>query len=121
MWQRFRRLSPITDPFARQMPRTLPVVDPRPIRKVDADTWFAVHTPLLSAGGSRWIYRRAQHRRVNAHAPIRRQGPWRNLETMEFATLTWIDWFNTRRLLEPTGYVPPAELKRATMSRSRVA
>ena len=42
---------------------------------------------------------------------IRRQGPWRNLDTVEFATLTWIDWFNTRRLLEPIGYVPPAEFE----------
>jgi hypothetical protein len=40
---------------------------------------------------------------------IQRQGPWRSLETVEFATLTWVDWFNTRRLLEPIGYVPPAE------------
>jgi transposase InsO family protein len=40
---------------------------------------------------------------------IRRQGPWRSLETVEFATLAWVDWFNTRRLLEPIGYVPPAE------------
>jgi transposase InsO family protein len=46
---------------------------------------------------------------------IRRQGPWRHLETVEFATLTWIDRFNTRRLLEPIGYVPagtpPAEFE----------
>ena len=42
---------------------------------------------------------------------IRRQGPWRNPDTVEFATLTWIDWFNTRRLLEPIGYVPPAEFE----------
>ena len=42
---------------------------------------------------------------------IRRQGPWRHLDTVEFATLTWIDWFNTRRLLEPIGYVPPAEFE----------
>jgi transposase InsO family protein len=28
---------------------------------------------------------------------------------VEFATLTWIDWFNHRRLLEPIGHVPPAE------------
>ena len=27
----------------------------------------------------------------------------------EFATLDWVDWFNHRRLLEPIGYVPPAE------------
>lgn len=40
---------------------------------------------------------------------IQRQGPWRQLEAVEFATLTWVDWFNTRRLLEPIGYVPPAE------------
>jgi putative transposase len=31
------------------------------------------------------------------------------LETVEFATLDWVDWFNHRRLLEPIGYVPPAE------------
>jgi transposase InsO family protein len=40
---------------------------------------------------------------------IQRKGPWRHLENVEFATLTWVDWFNTRRLLEPIGYVPPAE------------
>jgi transposase InsO family protein len=39
---------------------------------------------------------------------IRRKGPWRTLEGVEFATLTWVDWFNHRRLLEPTGYLPPA-------------
>jgi len=40
---------------------------------------------------------------------IRHKGPWRSIEDVEFATLTWVDWFNTRRLLEPIGYVPPAE------------
>jgi len=40
---------------------------------------------------------------------IRRNGPWRHLEAVEFATLEWVDWFNHRRLLEPIGYVPPAE------------
>ena len=40
---------------------------------------------------------------------IQRKGPWRHLEGVEFATLAWVDWFNTRRLLEPSGYVPPAE------------
>jgi transposase InsO family protein len=42
---------------------------------------------------------------------IRGRGPWRNLETVEFATLEWIDWFNNRRLLEPIGNVPPAEFE----------
>jgi transposase InsO family protein len=40
---------------------------------------------------------------------IQRKGPWRHLEAVESATLTWVDWFNNRRLLEPIGYVPPAE------------
>jgi len=40
---------------------------------------------------------------------IRRCGPWRSVEAVELATLTWVDWFNHRRLLEPIGNVPPAE------------
>jgi len=32
---------------------------------------------------------------------IRRRGPWRSLEEVEFATLEWVAWFNTQRLLEP--------------------
>lgn len=40
---------------------------------------------------------------------IHRRGPWRSLEAVEFATLEWVAWFNTQRLLEPIGNVPPAE------------
>ena len=40
---------------------------------------------------------------------IRRDGPWRGLDDVEYATLEWVAWFNTERLLEPLGYVPPAE------------
>jgi transposase InsO family protein len=42
---------------------------------------------------------------------IRRRGPWKNLEAVEFATLEWIDWFNNRRLLEPIGNLPPVEFE----------
>ena len=42
---------------------------------------------------------------------IQLRGPWRGLEAVEFATLRWVDWFNHRRLLEPIGYVPPAEFE----------
>jgi transposase InsO family protein len=42
---------------------------------------------------------------------IRRQGPWRNLDHVEYATLDWVAWFNTQRLLEPLGYLPPAEFE----------
>jgi hypothetical protein len=40
---------------------------------------------------------------------IRRRGPWKNIDDVEFATLEWVDWFNNRRLLEPIGDIPPAE------------
>jgi putative transposase len=42
---------------------------------------------------------------------IRRRGPWKGLEEVEYATLEWVDWFNHRRLLEPIGHVPPAEFE----------
>jgi transposase InsO family protein len=42
---------------------------------------------------------------------IRCNGPWRNIEEVEFATLEWVDWFNDRRLLEPIGNIPPAEFE----------
>jgi putative transposase len=44
---------------------------------------------------------------------IQTRGPWRNLDAVEFATLEWVDWFNNRRLLEPIGNIPPAELEHA--------
>ena len=40
---------------------------------------------------------------------IRRKGPWKGVEDVEFATLTWVDWFNNRRLLRPIGDQPPVE------------
>ena len=42
---------------------------------------------------------------------IRQRGPWRNLEDVEFATLTWVDRFNNRQLFEQIGNVPPSELE----------
>ena len=52
---------------------------------------------------------------------IRRRGPWRSLEAVEFATLDWVDWFNHRRLLEPIGYVPPAEYEARYYEQAAVA
>jgi len=40
---------------------------------------------------------------------IRRKGPWKHLEDVEYATLEWVDWFNHRRLFETIGKIPPAE------------
>ena len=44
---------------------------------------------------------------------IRRRGPWKGIDDVEYATLEWVDWFNHRRLLEPIGDVPPAEFEAA--------
>ncbi len=55
---------------------------------------------------------------------IHRRGPWRNFEAVEFATLEWVDWFNNRRLLEPIGFIPPAEAEEryfAMLSNSAMA
>ena len=44
---------------------------------------------------------------------IHRRGPWRSFEAVEYATLEWVNWFNTRRLLAPIGNIPPAEAEAA--------
>ena len=40
---------------------------------------------------------------------IHRRGPWRSFDVVEYATHEWVNWFNSRRLLEPIGNMPPAE------------
>ena len=40
---------------------------------------------------------------------IHRRAPWKTVEAVELATLEWVSWFNHHRLLEPIGYIPPAE------------
>ena len=55
---------------------------------------------------------------------IHRCGPWRSFETVEYATLEWVDWFNNRRLLEPIGNIPPDEAEAnfyAALERSDMA
>ena len=44
---------------------------------------------------------------------IHRRSPWRSFEAVEFATLEWVAWFNSRRRLEPIGNIPPAEAEAA--------
>ena len=40
---------------------------------------------------------------------VRRDGPWRGVEDLELATLSWVYWFNHQRLHSKMGYVPPVE------------
>ena len=52
---------------------------------------------------------------------IRQQKPWRNIGAVEFAVLEWVYWFNERRLMEPLGYVPPAEFEAQYYSNAAAA
>jgi putative transposase len=42
---------------------------------------------------------------------IHRRGPWKNVDDVEWATLTYVDWFNHRRIHNEIGKVPPAEFE----------
>jgi transposase InsO family protein len=42
---------------------------------------------------------------------IRRLGPWKGIDQVEFATLDWVDWFNRMRLFGPIGDIPPVEFE----------
>ena len=44
---------------------------------------------------------------------INRRGPWRSVEQVELATAAWVDFWNTRRLHEACGEIPPAEFEAA--------
>jgi len=37
------------------------------------------------------------------------QGPWRTIEEVELATLSWVHWYNTQRLHGYLDHVPPTE------------
>jgi len=40
---------------------------------------------------------------------IYHEGPWKGVEDVEYATLEWVAWYNSQRLMGPLGYIPPAE------------
>jgi len=42
---------------------------------------------------------------------IWRQGPWKRLDDVEFATLDWVCWYNEKRLPEPIGDIPRVEFE----------
>jgi transposase InsO family protein len=55
---------------------------------------------------------------------IHRRGPWRSFDTVAYATLEWVEWFNNRRLLELIGNIQPAEAEAnfyAGLERSEMA
>ncbi len=42
---------------------------------------------------------------------INRHGPWRTVEQVELATAGWVAWWNSERLHEACGDIPPAEFE----------
>ena len=42
---------------------------------------------------------------------VRRDGPWRTVDDLELATLSWVHWFNTTRLHAKVGNIPPVEFE----------
>ena len=45
------------------------------------------------------------------------QGPWRSIEDVELATLSWVHWYNTERLHGYLGDIPPAEHEEVSLPR----
>lgn len=83
-------------------------------RSVTASAWPSVESSLPRKQ-RRLVRQRPRRIVIGLYRTevIRRCGPWRNIEAVEFATLEWVDWFNNRRLLEPIGNVAPAEFEQA--------
>ncbi len=48
---------------------------------------------------------------------VERKGPWRGLDDLEYATLAWVDWFNTRRFSSRSDTSLRPSTKRAAISR----
>ncbi len=42
---------------------------------------------------------------------IHHRGPWKGIDDVEWATLTYVDWFNQRRIHNEIGKIPPAEFE----------
>jgi transposase InsO family protein len=40
---------------------------------------------------------------------IHRRSPWKSRESVGLATLEWVAWYNHERLMQPLGFIPPAE------------
>ena len=70
---------------------------------------------LASTGSTGDSYDNAMAESINGlykGEVIHRQS-WKNRAEVELATLTWVDWYNNRRLLARLGHIPPAEAEQA--------
>lgn len=70
---------------------------------------------LASTGSTGDSYDNAMAESINGlyKAEVIHRQSWKNRAEVELATLTWVDWYNNRRLLERLGHIPPAEAEQA--------
>ncbi|EFA5409391.1 IS3 family transposase, partial [Escherichia coli] len=70
---------------------------------------------LASTGSNGDSYDNAMAESINGlyKAEVIHRKSWKNRTEVELATLTWVDWYNNRRLLERLGHIPPAEAEKA--------
>ncbi|EHV57986.1 integrase core domain protein [Escherichia coli DEC6A] len=70
---------------------------------------------LASTGSAGDSYDNAMAESINGlyKAEVIHRKSWKNRAEVELATLTWVDWYNNRRLLERLGHIPPAEAEKA--------
>ena len=70
---------------------------------------------LASTGSTGDSYDNAMAESINGLyiAEVIHRKSWKNRAEVELAKLTWVDWYNNRRLLERLGHVPPAEAEKA--------
>ncbi|WP_439953406.1 IS3-like element IS1203 family transposase [Escherichia coli] len=70
---------------------------------------------LASTGSTGDSYDNAMAESINSlyKAEVIHRKSWKNRAEVELATLTWVDWYNNRRLLGRLGHTPPAEAEKA--------
>ncbi|HFM1376427.1 TPA: IS3 family transposase [Escherichia coli] len=70
---------------------------------------------LASTGSTGDSYDNEMAESINGlyKAEVIHRKSWKNRAEVELATLTWVDWYNNRRLLERLGHTPPAEAEKA--------
>ncbi len=70
---------------------------------------------LASTGSTGDSYDNAMAESINGlyKAEVIHRKSWKNRAEVELATLTWVDWYNNRRLLGRLGHIPPAEAEKA--------
>lgn len=70
---------------------------------------------LASTGSTGDSYDNAMAESINGlyKAEVIHRKSWKTRQEVELATLTWVDWYNNRRLMERLGHIPPAEAEKA--------